>query len=157
MTGLMTPLVGEMTLGLWLGLAAAIVFLAVLPTLAVFALYYAAFEDEDKHVADVQRFIALRAEARSLMSPGLPLLDDDRMAAATNEIGRFQAKRDEAHRALSPLGDPSQAETAQTPAGVDPRGPRAARDHQIGLVRTVNVALPGRGARFGRGSRPRAS
>jgi hypothetical protein len=60
----MTPLVGEMTLGLWLGLAAAIVFLAVLPTLAVFALYYAAFEDEDKHVADVQRFIALRAEAR---------------------------------------------------------------------------------------------
>jgi hypothetical protein len=115
-TGLMTPLVGEMTLGLWLGLAAAILFLAVLPTLAVFVLYYAAFADEDRHVADVQRFIALRDKARSLMTPGLPLLDDDRMAAATAEIGRFQAKRDEARRALSPPSDRSHAETlAQIP------------------------------------------
>jgi hypothetical protein len=91
---------GVMTLGSWLGLAAAILFLFVLPTIAVIALFVAVFGDEAENVADVRRYMELRDEARRLMSPGLPLLDDDEMAAATAEIGLFQAKRDEARKAI---------------------------------------------------------
>jgi hypothetical protein len=93
-------MIGVMTLGSWLGLAAAILFLFVLPTIAVIALFVAAFGDEAENVADVKRYMQLRDEARRLMSPGLPLLDDDKMAAATAEIGLFQAKRDEARKAI---------------------------------------------------------
>jgi hypothetical protein len=102
MSGVMTLLAGQATVWLALGLATCIVLFVVLPVLAAFAVYYAVFEDEAGAVADVQRFIELRDEARRLMSPGLPLLDTGKMAAATAQIGQFQAKRDDARRALWP-------------------------------------------------------
>ena len=54
----------------------------------------------DGAVRDVQRFLELTEEARSLVPPGLPLLDPERAEATTAAIGRFQAKKEEARRAL---------------------------------------------------------
>src|SRR4029450_3157752 len=58
--------------------------------------FFKVFDDYEGNVRDVQRFIELTNEARSLVPPGLPLLDPERAAATSEAIGRFQAKRDEA-------------------------------------------------------------
>jgi hypothetical protein len=65
---------------LWLWLAAGLLF--VLATLAL--------------LADVQRFIALTEEARSLVPAGLPLFDGEKAAATTAALVRLPAKKDEA-------------------------------------------------------------
>jgi hypothetical protein len=101
-TAAMTLLAGQTTLWLAVGLAVGVVLFVALPILSAFAVYYAVFEDESGAVADVQRFIELRDEARRLVQRGLPLLNGEMMDAATAQIGQFQAKRDEARRALWP-------------------------------------------------------
>jgi hypothetical protein len=60
--------------------------------------FYALFGGDEDDARDVQRFIELTEEARSLVPPGLPLLSSD--PATTAAIARFQAKKDEARRAL---------------------------------------------------------
>jgi hypothetical protein len=78
-----TLLAGQTALWVWLGLAAG--FLFVLATLAL--------------LADVQRFIALTEEARSLVPAGLPLFDgekggghDRRARAPSSHEGRSSAR-----------------------------------------------------------------
>ena len=92
----MTLLAGQMAL--WLGLAAG--FLFVLTLLPLVAVTLAVFDGDAGDVADVQRFIALTEEARSLVPPGLPLFDAEKAAATTAALVRFQDKKDEARRAL---------------------------------------------------------
>jgi hypothetical protein len=83
------------------------------------------FDDYDGNVRDVQRFIELTDEARSLVPSGLPLLDQERAAATTDAIGHFQAKKDEARRALwHPLTRQSETATAT-------RRERSARPHHL--------------------------
>jgi hypothetical protein len=62
--------------------------------------FFKVFDDYEGNVRDVQRFIELTNEARSLVPPGLPLLDPERGAATSEAIGRFQAKKHEARQAL---------------------------------------------------------
>jgi hypothetical protein len=104
-----TPLAGQTAL--WLGLAAG--FLFVLATLALLAVALAVFDGSADDVADVQRFIALTEEARSLVPAGLPLFDAEKAAATATALLRFQAKKDEARRALwtSRNGRPAIAST----------------------------------------------
>ena len=78
----MTLLAGQTALWLWL--AAGLLF--VLATLAL--------------LGDVQRFIALTEEARSLVPAGLPLFDGEKAAATTAALVRLPAKKDETRRAL---------------------------------------------------------
>lgn len=79
----------------------AITGLAVLlAAAAVVWVFFAAFGDYEDNVRDVQRFIELTNEARSLLPAGLPLFDQEKAAAATVAIGRFSAKKEEARRAI---------------------------------------------------------
>jgi hypothetical protein len=71
-----------------------------LATAGAIWIFFKVFDDYEGNVRDVQRFIDLTNEARSLVPPGLPLLDPERAAATANAIGRFQAKKDDARRAL---------------------------------------------------------
>src|SRR5262249_46638535 len=75
-------------------------FLFLLAALALCAVALAVFDGAADDVADVQRFIALTEEARSLVPAGLPLFDGEKAAATTAALVRFQAKKDEARRAL---------------------------------------------------------
>jgi hypothetical protein len=77
------PLLAGQT-ALWLALGLAAAFLFVLAALALLAVTLAVFDGDADDVADIQRFIALTEEGRSLVPAGL----------------RFQAKKDEARRAL---------------------------------------------------------
>src|SRR5262245_64016909 len=85
---------------LWLGLGLAGGFLFVLTLLPLLALTLVVFDGDADDVADVQRFIALTEEARSLVPAGLPLFDGEKAAVTTAAIVRFQAKKDEARWAL---------------------------------------------------------
>jgi hypothetical protein len=79
--------------------------LFVLAALALLAVALAVFDADADDVADVQHFIALTAEARSLVSAGLPVFDGEKRATTAAPV-RFQARKDEARRALrTPLGD----------------------------------------------------
>jgi hypothetical protein len=71
-----------------------------LATAGAIWVFFKVFGDYEGNIRDVQRFIELTNEARSLVPPGLPLLDRERAAATADAIGRFQAKKDEARRAL---------------------------------------------------------
>jgi hypothetical protein len=83
---------------LWLALGlVALVFAIALPLLAV---YLAVADGGAADIKDVQRFIELTEEARRLVPPGLPLFDSRKAAATTAAIVRFQAKKEEARRAL---------------------------------------------------------
>jgi hypothetical protein len=79
-----------------------IVFTAVtavtlaLTTLFAGLIYVAVFGDGEDCVRDVQHFIELTDEARAL----LPLLDPDGATETSAAIVRFQAKKDEARKAL---------------------------------------------------------
>src|SRR5262249_58268398 len=94
----MTLLAGQTAL--WLGLGLAGAFLFVLTLLPLLAVILAVFDGDAGDVADVQRFIELTEEARSLVPPGLPLFDGEKAAATTAALVRFQEKKDEARRAL---------------------------------------------------------
>jgi hypothetical protein len=92
------PIASETTL--------VIVFTAVtaatlaLTTLFVGLIFFAVFDGGEDSVRDVQRFIELTEEARALLPNGLPLFDPDGMAETSAAIARFQAKKDEARKAL---------------------------------------------------------
>ena len=92
----MTLLAAQTALWLSLGLAALVVAIA-LPLLAV---YFAVSDVGADDIADVQRFVELTEEARRLLPPGLPLFDRDKAVATTAAIVAFQAKKEEARRAL---------------------------------------------------------
>ena len=95
----MTLLAAQAALWLWLaaGLGAGLLFtLTVLALLAVLAV----FDGDADDVTDVQRFIALTEDARSVALPGLPLFDGEKAAASAAALVRFQTKKDEARRAL---------------------------------------------------------
>jgi hypothetical protein len=106
-------LAGQTALWLWLGLAT--VFLLVLAVLALLAVALAVFDGDADDVADVQRFIALTEEARSLVPAGLPLFDGEKAAATTAALVRFQEKKDEARRALWASRDGLPRSRAQKP------------------------------------------
>jgi hypothetical protein len=91
MTLLSTETAVLLAVGLTTGLLLAVAVLA----LAV--VYLALFDGGDDDVADVQRFIELTEQARSLVPSDLPLLDSEKASAA---IVPFQIKKDEARRAL---------------------------------------------------------
>jgi hypothetical protein len=71
-----------------------------LTTAGAIWVFFKVFDDYERNVRDVQRFIELTDEARSLVPPGLPLLHPERAAATADAIGRFQAKKHEARQAL---------------------------------------------------------
>jgi hypothetical protein len=83
-----------------------IVFTAVtaltlaLTTLFVGWIFFAVFEGGEETVRDVQRFNELTDEARALLPSGLPLFDPEGAAETSAAIVRFQAKKDEARKAL---------------------------------------------------------
>jgi len=87
-------------MALWLGLGLAGGLLFVLTLLPLLAVTLAVFDGDAGDVADVQRFIALTDEARTLVPPGLPLFDSEKAAATTAALVRFQETKDEARRAL---------------------------------------------------------
>jgi hypothetical protein len=99
----MTLLSDEATL--WLGLGLATVLVTAIVAIPVIAVFYAAFEGGADETADVQRFIDLTEEARRLVPPGLPLLNREKASAVTAGLVQFQAKKDEARRALWASGD----------------------------------------------------
>jgi hypothetical protein len=94
----MTLLGDEATL--WLGLGLATVLLVAITVIPLIAIFYAVFDGGADDAADVQRFVELTEDARRLVPPGLPLFDRERAAAVTAGLFQFQAKKDEARRAL---------------------------------------------------------
>ena len=94
----MTFLADETAVWLAFGLA-VVVPLAIAVSVGVAALFVA-FDGSAGNIGEVQRFVELTDDARRLVPPGLPLLDGDKAAATTAAIVDFQAKKDEARRAL---------------------------------------------------------
>lgn len=94
----MTVLADETAVWLAFGLA-VVVPLAIAVSVGVAALFVV-FEGSAGSIGEVQRFVELTDDARRLVPPGLPLLDGDNAAATTAAIVDFQAKKDEARRAL---------------------------------------------------------
>jgi len=124
---------------LWLGLGLAGGFLFVLSLLPLLAVTLALFDGDAGDVADVQRFIALTEEARSLVPPGLPLFDAEKAAATTAALVRFQEKKDEARRALWASRDGRPRSRARKPRRrgvVDVEGRRRRpSDQELGALR----------------------
>src|SRR5262249_40845039 len=118
---------------LWLGLGLAGGFLFVLTLLPLLAVILAVFDGGAGDIADVQRFIALTEEARSFVPPGLPLFDAEKAAATTAALVRFQAKKDEARRALwaSRDGRPAIASTKSAGKAVSSESKLAVADLAI--------------------------
>jgi hypothetical protein len=85
---------------LWLGLGLGLVALVFALALPLFALCFVVFDGGADDVADVQRFVELTEDARRSLPQGLSLFDTDKAQAATAAIARFQAKKEEARRAL---------------------------------------------------------
>jgi hypothetical protein len=71
-----------------------------LTTLFVGWIFFAVFAGSEENVRDAQRFIELTNEARAMLPSGLPLLDPEGAAETSAAIVRFQAKKDEARKAL---------------------------------------------------------
>lgn len=122
-----------------------IVFFAItglmlaLATAGVIWVFFKVFDDYERNVRDVQRFIELTDEARSLVPAGLPLLDPERAAATADAIGRFQAKKQEARHALwQPRTRRVEPETSRDHArneAIRPRGVRSdAQSRAVGPV-----------------------
>jgi hypothetical protein len=103
----------------------------LLGTAVVAWVFFTAFGDYESNVRDVQRFIELTEEARSLLPEGLPLLDPEKAAATTAAIGRFSAKKEEARRALwqprtrrvesTAPATHARSQPSSEPSGVGPR------------------------------------
>jgi hypothetical protein len=103
----------ETTVLIAVGAAIALVF--ALGTLIVIVAVFAVFDGSEEAVRDVQRFVELTEEARSLLPSGPALADPNGEASAA--IGRFLSKKEEARRAL--WG------SRQTPSGKRPGGRRS--------------------------------
>jgi hypothetical protein len=103
----------------WLTLGIATGVFAALTVLAVVAVYLAVIEGGTP-VAEVQRFKDLTEEARRLASPISAPSDGDTAAATTAAIIRFQAKKDEARRALWASRDAERAAAAGGARGAAP-------------------------------------
>ena len=103
----------------WLTLGIATAVVAAISLLAVVAVFLAVIEGGTP-VADVQRFKDLTDEARRLASPSSAPSDGDTAAATTAAIVRFQAKKDEARRALWASRDAERAASAGTARGAAP-------------------------------------
>jgi hypothetical protein len=114
----MTFLAAQTALWLALGLTTGLLF--AVAVLALFTVYSALFDGGADNIADVQRFIELTEEARRLVPPGLPLFDSEKAAATAAAIVRFQAKKDEARRALWATRDGLRGIALSEPA--TPRG-----------------------------------
>jgi hypothetical protein len=71
-----------------------------LTTLFAGWIFFAVFAGDEETIRDVQRFNELTDEARRLLPSGLPLLDPERATETSAAIVRFQAKKDEARKAL---------------------------------------------------------
>jgi hypothetical protein len=71
-----------------------------LTTLFVGWIFFAVFAGGEENVRDVQRFVELTDEARALLPSGPAFFDPEGAAETTAAIGRFQAKKDEARKAL---------------------------------------------------------
>jgi hypothetical protein len=122
----------------WLGLGLAAGLLAALAVWALLAVFFVVFDGDADHVADVQRFVALTEEARSWVPAGLPLFDGEKAAATTAALVRFQAKKDEARRALwaSRNGRPPKSR-AQSP------GDAASSESKLAVDRTGGTHCAG--------------
>jgi hypothetical protein len=103
----------ETTVLIAVGTATALVFALV--TLIVIVAVFAVFDGSEEAVRDVQRFVELTEEARSLLPSGPALADPNGEASAA--IGRFLSKKEEARRALW--------RSRQTPSGKRPGGRRS--------------------------------
>src|SRR6266536_1117674 len=79
---------------------AVVTLMLALTTLFVGLVFFAVFDDGDDSVRDVRRFIELSEEARALLPHGLPLLDPEGATEVSGAIVLFQAKKDEARKAL---------------------------------------------------------
>ena len=93
----MTVLAAQIGLWVTLGLAAGLLVACVLAPLG---LYFVAFNGGAGDVADVQRFRALTEEARRLASPDGSRPLGENVEARIAAIAHFQAKKEEARRAL---------------------------------------------------------
>jgi len=114
----------------WLGLGAAGLVFA-LAVWALLAVLFLVFDGDTDHVADLQRFVALTEEARSWVPTGLPLSDGEKAAATTAALVRFQAKKDEARRALWASRNP-RSEITSTSKRTPPRWiPRSCVSNEV--------------------------
>ena len=86
----------ETTVLIAVSVATALVF--ALGTLIVVAVAFAVFAGGEEAVRDVQRFVELTEEARSLLPSGPALADPNGETSAA--IGTFLSKKEEARRAL---------------------------------------------------------
>jgi hypothetical protein len=116
----------------WLAVGLATTALVAAGTFVLAVAFFAVFDGGEEDVQDVQRFIALTEEARSLVPPGPPLLDPEGGAAAAEAIDRFKAKKDEARAALWASRDRRRAaERRPEPAPGQPsRGAAPLRGHE---------------------------
>lgn len=85
---------------LWLALGLTTGVLLAITVFALFTVFFAVFAGDADTIADVEHFIELTEEARQTVPRGLPLFQSERAAATTAALVRFQAKKDEARRAL---------------------------------------------------------
>ena len=85
---------------LWLALGVMAVVLLAIVVFALFKVFFAVVGGDADTIADVEHFIELTEEARQMVPRGLPLFHSESGAATTAALVRFQAKKDEARRAL---------------------------------------------------------
>jgi hypothetical protein len=122
----------ETTVLIAVGAATALVF--ALGTLIVVAAVFAVFDGSEEAVRDVQRFVELTEEARSLLPRGPALADPNGEASAA--IGRFLSKKEEARRAL---WGSRQTPSGKRPEGGDRRRVPGARKHSWGHLRSPSA------------------
>jgi hypothetical protein len=121
----MTPLAAQTALWLVLGLTTGLLF--AIAMFAVFIVSFAAFDGDTDDIADVEHFIKLTEEARSMVPAGLPLFDREKAAATTAALVRFQAKKDAARHALWASRDGRRFDTAASTATTRDAGHREHR------------------------------
>jgi hypothetical protein len=93
----MTELVASETTVV-IALSAASMLAIAITALIVGVAFFAVFDGGEEAACDVQRFVELTEEARSLLAGGPVLSDPDGETSAA--IGRFRAKKEEARLAL---------------------------------------------------------
>jgi hypothetical protein len=111
--------------------SAVIALTLVLTTLFVVWISFVVFEGGEESVRDVQRFIELTDEARALLPSGLPLFDPDGAAETSAAIVHFQAKKDEARKALwQSRQTPTEELASEEPQPHPAEEARAVRSHR---------------------------
>jgi hypothetical protein len=113
----------------------------VLTTLVIGVVFFAVFDGGDDAVLDVERFVELTAEARSLLPSGYALSDPNGETSAALE--QFLAKKEEARRALwgSRQSRPAERTPTESPAQPDANRARVRRrpERTSASRRTVGV------------------